>query len=322
MENKSKKVEFHPILMHFAARFSNKTYRDFASDYRVLVETNIKCMEYFKTNAVGVISDPYRETSAFGAGVEYPLEGVPRCLDKLISTIDDVKSLQNPDVYKAERTRDRIEGAKYYRKLLGASANIFGWIEGPLAEACDLTGLSEMLMKLALEPDFSKLLMEKCIITAKDFAKAQVENGCNIIGVGDAICSQISADMYRDNVMELHKELFAYIHSLKAKVKLHICGNITHLLDYIKETRPDIVDIDWMVNINTAHEKLGAKIFLSGNLDPVSVIERMNPEEVYAEAKKLIENEKGKAFIMSGGCEITVRTSKDNLLAITRAVNE
>ena len=321
MDDKSKKVEFHPILMHFAARFSDKTYKDFASDYRVLVETNIKCMEYFKTDAVSVISDPYRETSAFGARIEYPPEGVPRCLDKLVSTYEDVKALNNPDVYKAERTKDRIEGVKYYRKLLGPSANIIGWVEGPLAEACDLTGLSEMLMKLSLEPDFSEAIMEKCLITAKDFAKAQVEGGCNIIGVGDAICSQVSAEMYRQSVLKLHKELFAYIHSLKAKVKLHICGNITHLLDDIKKTDPDIVDIDWMVDMYAAHQKLGPRISLSGNLDPVSVIERMSPEEVYKAAKKLIENEKGKNFIMSGGCEITVRTPKENLLAITRAVN-
>ena len=43
----TKRTLFHPILMHFAARFSKKTYGEFASDYRVLVETNMKCHEYF-----------------------------------------------------------------------------------------------------------------------------------------------------------------------------------------------------------------------------------------------------------------------------------
>lgn len=73
------RVFFRPILMHFAARFNNTTYGKFASDYKVLVESNIRSMEYFDTDMVSLISDPYRETSAFGAKVKYIDEGVPRC---------------------------------------------------------------------------------------------------------------------------------------------------------------------------------------------------------------------------------------------------
>lgn len=34
--------------MHFAARFIGKTYAEFASDFRVLVEANIRCMDFFQ----------------------------------------------------------------------------------------------------------------------------------------------------------------------------------------------------------------------------------------------------------------------------------
>ena len=67
---------FRPILMHFAARFAGKTYGEFASDYKTLVNANIKAMEYFDLDMVGLISDPYRETSAFGAKVSFPAEAV------------------------------------------------------------------------------------------------------------------------------------------------------------------------------------------------------------------------------------------------------
>ena len=36
------KTLFHPILMHFAARYTGYTYREFASDYLVLVQNNLK----------------------------------------------------------------------------------------------------------------------------------------------------------------------------------------------------------------------------------------------------------------------------------------
>lgn len=62
-------------------------------------------------------------------------------------------------------------------------------------------------MQLMMEPDFANRLMDKCAVTAKDFAKAQIEAGCEIIGMGDAVCSQIDADTYETFVKERHKEL-------------------------------------------------------------------------------------------------------------------
>jgi hypothetical protein len=41
---------FRPILMNFAARFGGATYGEFASDYKTLVDCNIRSMEYFDTD--------------------------------------------------------------------------------------------------------------------------------------------------------------------------------------------------------------------------------------------------------------------------------
>ncbi len=72
------KVLFRPILMYFAANFIGKTYGEFASDYNVLVEANLRCMDEFGLDMLGLISDPYRETSAFGAKIKYVPDGVPQ----------------------------------------------------------------------------------------------------------------------------------------------------------------------------------------------------------------------------------------------------
>lgn len=306
-------VLFHPIFMHFAARFFGSTYREFASDYRVLVESNVRCLEFFDYDAIMLLSDPYRETSAFGAKVTFPEDGVPQCRDTVVTTIDDVRNLKNPDLYRAERTRGRIDACRYSRELLGDATPIIGWVEGPLAEACDLAGVNDTLLKIALEPDFVRALMDTCLITAKDFARAQVENGATIIGVGDAICSQIAPDMYREMIVPLHIELFDYIHSLGALVKLHICGNITHLLKELPHEFLDIVDIDWMVDMEEAYDALGRDTIVCGNLDPVSVIQDLPGDTVFERSKDLVQRMQGKKFILSGGCEITVNTPVENI---------
>jgi uroporphyrinogen decarboxylase len=302
--------------MHFAARYSGFTYGRFASDYRALVESNLRCREDFGMDAVGLISDPYRETAAFGAKVTFPPENVPRCMEILVRSMDDIEQLRNPDIHKNERTMDRINGGKALRKQLGPEVPVIGWIEGPLAESCDLAGVSEVLLKICMEPDFVKRLIDKVMITARDFAMAQVEAGCDIIGVGDAICSQVDAACYREFVKEKHRELFEYIQSLGAKVKLHICGNTTHLLEDIAEVGPDIVDLDWMVDMDGAYEKLGGDIIRCGNLDPVAVIQDKQPDFISRESKQLCVKESERPFILSGGCEITVNTPAEHLKAM------
>lgn len=315
----SQSPPFHPILMHFAARYAGYSYGQFASDHRALVESNLRCMDAFGMDAVGVISDPYRETSAFGARITFPDEAVPRCMNLLVQSVEDIVQLKNPDVFKSERTLDRIRGAEALRKRVGPGVPVIGWIEGPLAESCDLAGVNEVLLKLFMEPDFVKKLIDKVMITAKDFARAQVEAGCDIIGVGDAICSQVDAETYRVFVKEKHRELFSYIHSLGAKVKLHICGNISHLLEDLREVGADIVDIDWMVDMDEAHEKLGDGIFRCGNLDPVSVIQDQDPERIRETTLELCQKEAERPFIYSAGCEITVNTPSDHLMAMRLA---
>jgi len=265
-----------------------------------------------------LISDPYRETAAFGAPIEFVTEGVPRCRTHIVRSMEDVLSLGRPDVYRAERTRDRILGVEMYQRALKGDVPLYGWIEGPLAEACDLAGVDAMLTNLLTEPEFAERLMDKCIVTAKDFARAQVEAGCDVIGIGDAICSQIRLSTYDKFVKARHKDLVEYIHAIGAKVKLHICGNITHLMPSIKDLDLDILDFDYMVDMESTRGILRPEEIRCGNINPVDI--QFKPAaEVAAATKALVEKERGRRFILSGGCEITVDTPPANLTAMREA---
>ncbi|MDD6209715.1 MAG: uroporphyrinogen decarboxylase family protein [Bacteroidales bacterium] len=295
---------FHPILMQLAAHIYGKTYTEFMTDYRILVDSNMKCLELFKHDAVSVISDPYRETSAFGAKIIFDGNNSPRA-ERLVENMQDVESLQIPNPYNCERTLDRIKGVEYYRELLGKDFPVIGWIEGPLAEACDLGGVTEILMQLMMEPEMVTLLMAKCVEMGKSFAKAQIDAGCNIMGIGDAICSQLSDDMYAEYVLPFHQDLIEYIHSLGCAVKLHICGNITHLMPHLAKTGADIIDLDWMVDMEEARKVTGEETWLCGNIDPVSVVQDGSKERIREAYSELRSKKIGEKFIFMAGCEIT-----------------
>ena len=311
----SERVLFHPILMQLAAQYNHNTYEEFMTDYRVLVESNIRCLERVGHDAVGLISDPFRETSAFGGKVHFSGDKNPVC-EPIVSGIHDLEHLKNPDVHKSVRTSDRISAVGYYKKLLGNEIPVIGWIEGPLAEAADLAGVNNILLNILMEPVFVRRLMDICVITAKEFARAQVEAGCLVIGIGDALCSQIDPETYCSFILPLHQEIVDYIHSLGAFTKLHICGNITQLLPHLSLTGTDILDLDWMVDFGTAREECKDEIILCGNLDPVSCIKEKSPEAISECARKLADNQKGTRYILSAGCEIPRDTPLENIIAM------
>ncbi len=309
---------FRPILMHFIARHTGGNYARFASDYRFLAEANLRALNDFDIDMVGLISDPYRETSAFGAGINFIPEGVPRCLELVIKSNEDVRNLKRPDVYQCERTLDRIRGAELLWKETNGDVPIIGWIEGPMAEACDLAGIEQFMMMQMMDPDIANLLLDKCVVTAKDFAKAQIDAGCDIIGMGDAICSQIDPFTYETFVKERHREIISFIHASGARVKLHICGDIAHLLPSMIDLGIDILDIDWQVDPQYAYEVMGPDVIRCGNIDPRFVMDK-NPDEIYSVCRQLCDNEKGRKFILSAGCEIIVTTPAENLMAMRSA---
>ena len=308
-----------PILMAFAANFIGSDYAAFASDYRVLTEASIRCAEVFGIDQMNTMSDPYRETQGFGAEIIYVKDGVPRCVRPPFEDSLDPRSIKKPDPLVATRMRDRIDAVREYKRRVGDRYSIMGWVEGPAAEAADLRGLENFLCDLIEEPELTGELMDLCVDVAIDFARIQIEEGADTIGIGDAICSQISVEMYRELVWPREKRLVSAIRALGAYVRLHICGNITHLLPFIAQLGVNIVDIDSMVDMRHAREMLGPGKVLAGNLDPVSAILRGNPGDIRRRFREIYA-QVGHRFMVNAGCEIPPGTPLENLHALCEPI--
>jgi uroporphyrinogen-III decarboxylase len=156
------------------------------------------------------------------------------------------------------------------------------------------------------------------MVTANDFAKAQIEAGCEIIGMGDAVCSQIDVDTYNFFVRDRHQEIIDYIHELGGKIKLHICGDTSHLLPSYSGFNLDILDLDWQLDMVRAREILGEKVIFAGNINPV-LVQNKSRDEVFAMSRNLVEKHKNERYILSAGCEISVLTPPENLMAMSEA---
>jgi uroporphyrinogen-III decarboxylase len=62
---------------------------------------------------------------------------------------------------------------------------------------------------------------------------------------------------------------------------------------------------------------VGDKVILCGNIEPV-VVQNSSAEEVERLSRELVSKYKDERFILSAGCEISVLTPVENLLAMRK----
>jgi MtaA/CmuA family methyltransferase len=303
-----------PILMAWAANFIGHTYRDYYLDGDVLVKAQLAVTEAFNLDQTSAISDPWREASAYGMEFEYPPDGVGRPKEVLIKTRDEISRLRPFDIENAERPKQRIDSVRKMAARVGQTHSVLGWVEGPLAEYGDLRGVENAMLDLIDEPEVFVKAGEIIIQNAIAFAAAQIKAGADMIGIGDAAASLVAPDMYAELVLPLEQKLIEAIHEAGAAVKLHICGNISNIVQLMAGSGADIVDVDWMVPLARARELVGPQITLCGNFNPAGVLFEGSPEDVADAARECLEAVPDR-FILMPGCEVPPGTPEQNIRA-------
>ncbi|MFN2201113.1 MAG: uroporphyrinogen decarboxylase family protein [Caldilineaceae bacterium] len=307
------------IFMQFAAHHIGQPLAAYYQDYRVLVNANLAVINDFEIDIAQAISDPFRETADFGAAIEFPADDLPISTAPLLADPANLSKLKAPDPYSGKRMSDRIEAVRSFREQVGGEIPILGWVEGALAEAADLRSPNEIMMDVVLRPEWVEELLEICVEVAIAFARAQVEAGADIIGLGDAVGSLVSPAMYRRFALPYEKRIFEAVHEMGAIARLHICGDTNRIVPDMVASGADIIDLDWMVDMAAAGEQFGDRVPFCGNFDPVVVMLEGTPDEVYAATQHCIKVG-GPLTFSNAGCEIPLGTPHANLHAQSRAL--
>ena len=305
-----------PITMMFAADVGGVSYRTYASDYRALVDSQLRTAERFGFDYVSAISDPTREASDLGATVAW-FDHQPPAIDEsrpLLAEKSTLAALRLPDL-GAGRMRDRLEGVTALRERAGGSLLVEGWVEGPCAMAADLRGLQPLMYDVVDDTAFVTDLFEFVTQMEIAFALAQVEAGADIIGVGDAAASLVGPKYYVPWVLPFEQRLIAAIRQAGARVRLHICGNTRKLLPHMGRAGADLVDLDYPSPMAEGRAAMGPGQVLLGNLDPVRAVMHGTPASITS-ALAACYAEAGPRYITGAGCEIPRGTPDANMHAI------
>ena len=108
------------------------------------------------------------------------------------------------------------------------------------------------------DPAFVRDLFEFTIAMELRFARAQIEAGADLIGVGDAAASLIGPKLYFEFVQPYEEKLVRAIQDAGAPVRLHICGKTRKLYQGMAATGAKMIDLDSMAPLDEARAADGA----------------------------------------------------------------
>ena len=319
---KTDRVPFHPIMMRFAAAYAGVKYKDFCLSASHKCSANIHCATDFQSDWINTMSDAYAEAEAFGTVLSYPDDDLPKVQQYAIRDITDIDRLTVRKTSEHRRMKERVAEILEYRQTASGRFFICGWVEGPLAEYCDIRDINLALTDLYEYPDRVHKALDIITESAAGFITRQVKAGAHCIGIGDSVCSLISPELYREFCFSREKVLVDHIHSCGAYAKIHICGNISAILNDVIRTGTDIIDIDHRTgSVAEALPLLSEKQVFSGKSDPVSVIQD-GDERMIRESTHSFFEETGRRAIVSAGCEITPGTGIENMKIFSAMAGE
>lgn len=306
-----------PITMMFAADQIGIPYGRYVTDYRILVEAQIRTAEEFDIDHVSCISDPAREAADCGARIEYfeDQPPVPNEIHSLLADKAALNTLKIPDPLGGGRMHDRVNAAGEFRSRVGGEKLIEGWVEGPCAEAADLRGINRLMMDFFDDPAFVRDLFDFVVEVGLAFARAQVQAGVDYVGVGDAAASLVGPRIYEEFVWPYEKRLVDGLHTLGTRVRLHICGDTRKILGDMARLGCELTDLDYPVPMEEARREMGPGRVLGANLHPLQIVRDGTPESIaaaLAECHRLA----GPRFVVEAGCEIPRDTPEANLHAL------
>ena len=306
------------IVMLFAAKETGNTYGEVIRNGRLLAEGMLRCYERYGLDCLWAISDSVREPGDVGAEVVVPDRGVPYCPVPFIQEVEDLAKLRLIEPWDGPAMRDRIETVRILKSEARGEVPVVGWVEGAFAAACNFMDVQPFLMFLMEEPEAARELLEYCYELELRFALAQVAEGAEILGIGDAAASLIGPRLFAEFAFDYERRMIEAIHRAGAKVKLHICGNTNPILDSIANSGADILDVDHMVDYARAAALMRGRGCVCGNFNPVTVALSGTPEDVRRESLRCAMTADN--TIVAAGCEIPLGTNPANLLAVHEAL--
>jgi uroporphyrinogen decarboxylase len=169
------------------------------------------------------------------------------------------------------------------------------------------------------DPSAWQALMGRLARAVTVYTNAQITAGVQAVQLFDSWVGCLGPDDYRRYVLPFMREIIAGI-SPGVPVISFATGN-PQLLPLLAEAGPQVVGVDWRIDLATAWQIVGHDHAVQGNLDPMVLLAQ--GEEIVRRTQSILDQAAGRAgHIFNLGHGVLPQTPPENARALVDAVHE
>jgi MtaA/CmuA family methyltransferase len=239
----------------------------------------------------------------------------------------DVPKLEVPDPEKDGRMPIVLDHYRWLAEKLPEHGYEItaGFLHAPFDVALLVRGATDLLMELILDPEGTHALMEVVTETCIMWANAQYEacgGTMRHIMFSDDAGGQLSPKQWPEFSGRYIKRLVEGIPEGVITIA-HNCDRVSHIIDMYPDTGIDALQLAPEMDIGEAKARIGDRVCLIGNLDPLQTLVSGTPEKVERECRELIAKAgPGGGFILSASGCLNEETPLENIEAMVRAADK
>ncbi len=290
-------------------------------------EVTLQPLARYALDAAILFSDILTVPDAMGLGL-YFADGEGPKFERPLRSEWEIRDLEAPD--PNVHLRYVMDAVVEIRRALDNSVPLIGFSGSPFTLACymvegggsdDFRHIKTMLYD---RPDLLHRILDVTTTAVTDYLNAQIESGAQAVQIFDTWGGALPAHAFREFSLQYMERILA---SLK---KTHDGERIPSIvftkgggqwLESIAASGCDAVGLDWTTDIGDARRRVGDKVALQGNLDPMALF--ASPEAIQREARRVLDAYgPGDGHVFNLGHGISQFTPPDRVSALVDAVHQ
>ena len=332
-------VEFTPVwLMRQAGRYLPEycetrrragSFLSLCKSPSLACEVTLQPLARYDLDAAILFSDILTVPDAMGLGL-YFADGEGPKFERPLREEWEIRALVAPD--PNDRLRYVMDAVSEIRRALGNSVPLIGFSGSPFTLACymieggasdDFRRVKTMLYE---RPDLLHHVLAVTTTAVTDYLNAQIESGVQAVMIFDTWGGALSHRAYREFSLDYLRRI---VDGLIREQDGGVVPSIVFTkgggqwLEDIAAIGCDAVGLDWTTSLAQARRRVGDRVALQGNLDPMVLF--ASPEVVAAEARRVLDDfhsgGPGGGHVFNLGHGISQYSPPDHVSALVDAVH-
>jgi uroporphyrinogen decarboxylase len=316
------RVPFVPAVYEHKARLIGRTPSAVCRDAGLLRAALARELELYDPDALTAGVDIYNvEAEALGCPVRFYEESndVPAVEAPILDGPGGLERLGVPDPGRDGRMPLHVEAAGRLHREMGRDMIVRGGLSGPFSLACALAGTENVLVATVEEPEFVRRLLDLCGRVAVEYGRAFLATGAGII-LFDSKASPGAASprVFREFVLPVYRDLvMPALAEAGARARPLIIGG---------DTTPIVEDLlvsgatQLLCDAGSDLERFRTRCFeermaVRVNVD-ARLVHRGTPEEVGAEARRLLRAAGDRPGLLFGCGVVAYDTDPANVIGV------